>query len=55
MSTAFSSWKFHLNLLIFLLLCSNGLSSNDYDVEGMELKVLVTVSVKISYACIRMC
>ncbi|CAN4105542.1 unnamed protein product [Withania somnifera] len=37
MSTAFSFWYFHLNLLILLLLCSNGLSSNDHDVEGHAL------------------
>ncbi|KAL3369690.1 hypothetical protein AABB24_010174 [Solanum stoloniferum] len=37
MSTAFSFRNFHLNLLLFLLLCSNGLSSNDYDVEGHAL------------------
>ncbi|XP_060212365.1 probable LRR receptor-like serine/threonine-protein kinase At5g63710 isoform X2 [Lycium barbarum] len=37
MSTAFSFRHFHLNLLMLLLLCSNGLSSNDYDVEGHAL------------------
>ncbi|KAH0670457.1 hypothetical protein KY290_026793 [Solanum tuberosum] len=37
MFTAFSFRNFHLNLLIVLLLCSNGLSSNDYDVEGHAL------------------
>ncbi|KAK4353551.1 hypothetical protein RND71_025745 [Anisodus tanguticus] len=52
MSTSFSFLHFHLNLLILLLLCRKGLSSNDYDVEGMELYVLVTESVKIAYACL---
>ncbi|XP_059317412.1 probable LRR receptor-like serine/threonine-protein kinase At5g63710 isoform X1 [Lycium ferocissimum] len=37
MSTAFSFRHFHLNLLMLLLLCSNGLSANDHDVEGHAL------------------
>lgn len=37
MSKAFSFRNFHLNLLIFLLFCSNGLSSKDNDVEGHAL------------------
>ncbi|KAJ8540219.1 hypothetical protein K7X08_030138 [Anisodus acutangulus] len=37
MSTSFSFLHFHLNLLILLLLCRKGLSSNDYDVEGHAL------------------
>ncbi|PHT30887.1 putative LRR receptor-like serine/threonine-protein kinase [Capsicum baccatum] len=37
LSRAFLFRNFHLNLLMLLLLCSNGLSSNDYDVEGHAL------------------
>ncbi|KAM3305704.1 hypothetical protein P3S67_012571 [Capsicum chacoense] len=37
MSKALLFQNFHLNLLMFLLLCSIGLSSNDYDVEGYAL------------------
>nr|XP_016482870.1 PREDICTED: probable LRR receptor-like serine/threonine-protein kinase At5g63710 isoform X1 [Nicotiana tabacum] len=37
MSRAFSFRHFHLNLLILLLFCSNGLSANDDDVEGHAL------------------